>query len=96
MISCGVVDSAFFMNVNLQYDSRARWLGNHNPWKDDAMATRVYDIGGRRRRVERRLFSYAGYLPERRSGKERRRGKYRRRRPRLGPEYRKDNWSLYI
>ena len=36
------------------------------------------DNGGRRSGIDRRVFSYAGYLPERRSGKERRSGADRR------------------
>lgn len=36
------------------------------------------DNGGRRSGIERREFSYAGYLPERRKGKDRRSGQDRR------------------
>lgn len=36
------------------------------------------DNGGRRSGKDRRVFSYAGYLPERRSGKDRRSGLDRR------------------
>lgn len=54
------------------------------------MAAKLYDNGGRRRGLERRLFNYAGHVPERRSGKERRSGNDRRRSPRLGPEHRNE------
>lgn len=40
------------------------------------------DNGGRRMEPDRRLFSYNGYLPERRSGDERRSGLDRRKIPR--------------
>ncbi|MBU0993985.1 MAG: hypothetical protein KJ737_15935 [Proteobacteria bacterium] len=36
------------------------------------------DNGGRRSGIDRRQFSYSGYLPERRSGEDRRNGKDRR------------------
>ncbi len=36
------------------------------------------DNGGRRSGKDRRVFSYAGYLPERRTGRERRSGLDRR------------------
>ena len=36
------------------------------------------DNGGRRSGIDRRQFSYSGYLPERRSGNERRSGRDRR------------------
>ena len=36
------------------------------------------DNGGRRSGIDRRVFSYAGYLPERRTGEERRSGFDRR------------------
>ena len=36
------------------------------------------DNGGRRSGKDRRVFSYAGYLPERRTGDERRSGQDRR------------------
>jgi hypothetical protein len=55
------------------------------------MEAKLWDNGGRRRGLERRQFNYAGYVPERRSGNDRRSGRDRRRRPRLGPEHRKDN-----
>lgn len=55
------------------------------------MEAKLWDKGGRRRGFERRQFSYAGHLPERRSGKEHRGGADRRREPRLGPEHRKYN-----
>lgn len=44
----------------------------------------LVDNGGRRINGERRLYTYNGYLPERRSGGERRSGKDRRVKPRLG------------
>jgi len=40
------------------------------------------DNGERRLGYDRRLFSYNGYLPERRSGKDRRSGGDRRKKPR--------------
>ncbi len=55
------------------------------------MAAELLDKGGRRRGLERRQFSYAGHLPERRTGKEHRRGTDRRRGPRLGPKHRKND-----
>lgn len=40
---------------------------------DDFMdAIRLRDNGGRRTGLDRRQFSYTGYLPERRSGRDRR------------------------
>jgi hypothetical protein len=41
------------------------------------------DNGGRRLGDDRRLFSYNGHIPERRSGKERRTGLDRRQQPRF-------------
>jgi len=41
-------------------------------------AVPVRDNGGRRSGMDRRLFSYAGHIPERRSGDERRSGLDRR------------------
>jgi hypothetical protein len=41
-------------------------------------AIRLRDNGGRRSGLDRRQFSYSGYLPERRSGKDRRYGPDRR------------------
>ena len=43
----------------------------------------LYDNGGRRLGDDRRLFSYNGHIPERRSGKERRCGLDRRKQPRF-------------
>jgi hypothetical protein len=41
---------------------------------DDFMdAIKLRDNGGRRTGLDRRQFSYSGYLPERRSGEDRRR-----------------------
>ena len=54
-----------------------------NPWKDatmyglDALAMK-YDNGGRRTGIDRRQFSYAVHIPERRSGTDRRAGNDRR------------------
>ncbi|GAB6906930.1 hypothetical protein JCM12296A_27660 [Desulfosarcina cetonica] len=42
----------------------------------------IIDNGGRRIGVDRRFYIYNGYLPERRSGRERRSGSDRRRFPR--------------
>ena len=53
------------------------------------MATKLWDNGGRRQGLERRQYSYAAHIPERRTGKERRSGRDRRTPPRLGPEHRK-------
>ena len=41
------------------------------------------DNGGRRLGNDRRLYSYNGHIPERRSGKERRSGMDRRKSPRF-------------
>lgn len=41
------------------------------------------DNGGRRLGNDRRLYSYNGHIPERRSGKERRSGVDRRKKPRF-------------
>jgi hypothetical protein len=41
-------------------------------------AVRLRDNGGRRSGLDRRQFSYSGYLPERRSGEDRRAGSDRR------------------
>ncbi len=49
-----------------------------NPW----------DKGGRRSGLDRRQFSYAGHVPERRSGEDWRSGADRRKASRLGPEHR--------
>lgn len=38
----------------------------------------VHDNGGRRSGIDRRIFSYAQYIPERRSGHDRRSGADRR------------------
>jgi hypothetical protein len=38
----------------------------------------IKDQGGRRSGIDRRRFSYAGHIPERRSGKDRREGSDRR------------------
>jgi hypothetical protein len=45
--------------------------------------TMLIDNGGRRLEFDRRLFSYNGYLPERRSGEERRSGLDRRKKIRF-------------
>ena len=58
------------------------------PGKDGAMEAKCWDNGGRRCGLDRRQFSYAGHVPERRSGEERRSGKDRRKESRLGPEHR--------
>ena len=63
--------------------------GNGSLQKDGNMATKLWDNGGRRQRIERRQYSYAGHIPERRTGHERRNGRDRRKGPRLGPEHRK-------
>lgn len=42
----------------------------------------LIDNGGRRLGDDRRIYSYNGYLPERRSGTERRFGMDRRKKPR--------------
>lgn len=42
------------------------------PMGDFMDAIRLRDNGGRRTGLDRRQFSYSGYLPERRSGKDRR------------------------
>jgi len=41
------------------------------------------DNGGRRLGFDRRMFSYSGYIPERRSGRDRRNGPERRLKPRI-------------
>ena len=61
------------------------------PRKDGAMEAKCWDNGGRRCGADRRRFSYAGHVPERRSGEERRSGTDRRKEPRLGPEHRSGN-----
>lgn len=50
-----------------------------------AIAQRIMlnDNGGRRLGGDRRLYSYNGHIPERRSGTERRTGPDRRQRPRF-------------
>ena len=53
------------------------------------MKAQPWDKGGRRQGVESRQFTYAGHLPERRSGEERRSGFDRRKGPRLGRGHRK-------
>ncbi len=45
------------------------------------MNTAYFDNGGRRSGIDRREFSYANHLPERRSGRDRRSGKDRRKKP---------------
>jgi hypothetical protein len=55
------------------------------------MEAKCWDNGGRRCGADRRQFSYAGHVPERRSGEERRSGTDRRKEPRLGPEHRSGN-----
>ena len=45
------------------------------------------DNGGRRLGIERLVFSYDQYIPERRSGKDRRSGKERRRKSRASQHY---------
>ena len=52
----------------------------------EAIATEkmiLNDNGGRRLGDDRRLYSYNGHIPERRSGKERRSGMDRRKKPRF-------------
>jgi hypothetical protein len=44
----------------------------------DTEKIQLRDNGGRRSGKDRRVFSYAGYLPERRTGMERRSGSDRR------------------
>ncbi|MGD8250731.1 MAG: hypothetical protein PVH30_07245 [Desulfobacterales bacterium] len=46
------------------------------------------DNGGRRSGIDRRIYTYSGHIPERRSGEDRRIMSDRRTGPRLGPEYR--------
>ena len=43
----------------------------------------LIDNGGRRFGKDRRIYTYNGYLPERRSGEERRSGLDRRQKPRF-------------
>jgi len=45
---------------------------------DDIERKPMKDNGGRRSGVDRRVFSYAGYLPERRCGEDRRNSPDRR------------------
>ena len=45
------------------------------------------DNGGRRSGIDRRQFSYAGHMPERRSGEDRRSGGDRRQSPRMGADH---------
>jgi hypothetical protein len=53
------------------------------------MAAKLWDNGGRRLGLERRQYSYADHVPERRSGDDRRSGRDRRQGPRMGREYRR-------
>ena len=55
------------------------------------MEAKQWDNGGRRSGIDRRQFTYASHVPERRSGQERRCGRDRRKGPRLGPERRAGN-----
>ena len=36
-----IAEAICIIHTDLQYDSYAYWLGNHNPRKDDAMAAKL-------------------------------------------------------
>lgn len=48
---------------------------------------KIHNNGDRRMGLNRRLFSYSVYIPERRTGKDRRSGKDRRKLPRFQIKY---------